>query len=207
MSFNYGCFALRHVMCMFFALLLSTILNAAEAVSPVAKSPDERRHPFLLVTREGLARTRAAITANPQISALADVLVERSRSAKPEDLPPLERKWWDELKSRPWAETYGPIWHHTGVVPLTWTRMAQDKARAAVLVGDESLAQQAKSILLNLADYSFEFEHYDVGMNYTLWCLEALDAYDVIYDRFQPAEHRKMQDFFGRGVEGDHQVR
>ncbi len=187
-------------MCMFFVLLLPNIPCEAADAPLKAKSPDGRTHPFLLITREGLARTRAAIDANPRISALADALVQRARSAKPETLPPLEKEWWEQIKSRPWTETYGPIWHHTGVVPLLWTSMARDKARASALVGDESLALQAKSILLNLADYSFEYEHYDVGMNYTLWCLGALDAYDVIYDRFQPAEHRKMQDFFDRAL-------
>lgn len=200
MSFIAGRFELYHAMCMFLILLIpNTPCEAAEA-SQEAKSPGGRVHPFLFIKRDEFARTRAAATANPRISSLADALVQRARNTKQESLPPLETEWWQKMKSRPWSETYGPIWHHTGVIPLLWAGMAQDKARASAMTGDESLALQAKSILLNLADYSFEFEHYDVGMNYTLWCMGALDAYDITHDVFQPDEHRKMKEFFDRAL-------
>jgi hypothetical protein len=47
--------------------------------------------------------------------------------------------------------------------------------RCAVTKSKQDLAA-AKRILLHLSDYSFKFEHYDVGMNYTAWGELALNT-------------------------------
>jgi hypothetical protein len=53
-------------------------------------------------------------------------------------------------------------------------------------------------VLLGLADCTFEFEHYDVGLNYTVWTVAAMEAYDVLHDAFTPAERKKLDAFFER---------
>ena len=49
-----------------------------------------------------------------------------------------------------------------------------------------------------MADFSFEFEHYDVGLNYTVWVLDALEAYDLLYHDFSPAERQTIDGCFQR---------
>lgn len=52
--------------------------------------------------------------------------------------------------------------------------------RYAITNSKDDLAA-AKRILLHLSDYSFRFEHYDVGMNYAVWGHLALNAYDILF--------------------------
>ena len=157
-----------------------------------------RQHPFLFVTAAHVQRAKAGVARGGLFAALAQSLVQRARSGKPEELPPLERAWWEKERHKPWLDTYAPIWHHTGIVPVAWARLAQDCARACLLFAEPDLKTKAKRVLLDLAHYTFEFDHYDVGMNYTLWCKDALDAYDILYDSFGAAEHAEMKAFFER---------
>jgi len=57
------------------------------------------------------------------------------------------------------------------------------------------LLAKAKAVLLGLSDYSFEFEHYDVGMNYTLWAVPALEAYDILYQEWTASERSRLESF------------
>ena len=53
-------------------------------------------------------------------------------------------------------------------------------------------------MLLSLADFTFEFEHYDVGLNYTVWAVEAMEAYELLYDSLTPPERQKLDAFCQR---------
>jgi len=59
-------------------------------------------------------------------------------------------------------------------------------------------AEVAKRILLHLSDYTFEFEHFDVGMNYAVWGWLALNIYDLLFERFSPDERERIDAFFSR---------
>ena len=83
-------------------------------------------------------------------------------------------------------------------MPLKWADLARNCARASLVKPSAPLAAKGREVLLRLSDYTFEFEHYDVGMNYTIWALAALDAYDILYADFTPAERRRLDIFFAR---------
>lgn len=164
----------------------------------IAVPESARSHPFLFITQADIARVRAAVAENPQFRQLAQALIERAASVRLDNLPPLERDWWEVDQHKPWAETYPQIFHHTWGVPMKWARPAAECARAALLSDSEALRHKAKRLLLALSDYTFEFDHYDVGMNYTIWAVQVLDAYDILYADFTPAERERMDKFFDR---------
>lgn len=79
--------------------------------------------------------------------------------------------------------------------------MAQPAYYAALrfaITEDQNDAEAAKTILMHLSDYSFEFEHYDVGMNYSVWGYLVLSVYDVLFERLTVDERIKLDAFFTR---------
>lgn len=181
-----------------------------------------RIHPFLLATPADLERARAAAAAPGPFRDLARRLAEDALRERVEDLPALERAWWEADREKPWSETYPQIFHHTWMVPARWADLARRCAWASALepgsagsgsAGSGSAGQadgnafgeKARRILLALAEYTFEFEHYDVGMNYTVWGIGALEAYDLLLAdpsvALSAAERARIDAFFGRFVE------
>ncbi|HOX57596.1 MAG TPA: alginate lyase family protein [Verrucomicrobiota bacterium] len=159
----------------------------------------ERGHPFLLVAPSDVERAREGMQRSAAFAGLAEDLTSRATTNRLVDLPSLERNWWQTAKLKPWRETYPEVFHHTWIVPLKWADLARNCARAS-LVSSPSLplAAKGRNILLRLSDYPFEAEHYDVGMNYTLWVLAALDAYDILYNGFTAPERARLDAFFMR---------
>jgi hypothetical protein len=158
----------------------------------------ERPHPFLFVTPADVERAREGIKRNKAFAQLARELTDRATANRMENLPPMEREWWQTAKQKPWANTYPEIFHHTWVVPLKWASLARDCARASLISASPELTTKAKRTLLALSEYSFEFEHYDVGMNYTIWMTAALDACDILYDQFDASERARLDAFCER---------
>ena len=161
---------------------------------PLAQS---RSHPWLFLTTVDADRARQAVKQKAFADS-AETLIRRAATNRIEDLPALETEWWNAAKLKPWKETYPEIYHHTWKVPGTWSALALDCARASLLHRSPELENKAKEVLLRLSVYRFEFEHFDVGMNYTVWGAEALDAYDILYDRFNATERTQMDGFFMR---------
>jgi hypothetical protein len=157
-----------------------------------------RSHPFLFVTTADIERARDGIKRSSAFADLATELTARATTNRLEDLPPLEREWWQAAKHKPWRDTYPEVFHHTWIVPLKWAELARNCARANLVAPSAQLAAKAKRVLLQLSDYTYEFEHYDVGMNYTIWTLAALDAYDILYADLTAAERARVDAFFER---------
>lgn len=145
-----------------------------------------------------MARAREGVRRSAVFAGLARTLTERATTNRVEDLPPLECEWWQAAKQKPWSATYPEVFHHTWVVPMKWADLARDCARASLVSPSPALAAKGRDILLRLSDYSFEFEHYDVGMNYTVWAVAALDAYDILHAGFTAGERARLDRFFDR---------
>ncbi len=175
-------------------LVACGLLLQSAAASPAA----DRVHPFLFLTAADIQRAQDAVKRNPLFADLAKELMARATTNRVSGLPLLEREWWQTAKSKPWSQTYPEIFHHTWIVPMKWADLARACAQANLLAPSTLLVEKAKRILLSLSDYSFEFDHYDVGMNYTVWTLAALEAYDILYDQFTAAERARMDAFFER---------
>jgi hypothetical protein len=118
--------------------------------------------------------------------------------AKGITLESIDRSWWDEVKDKPWSDTYPIIYEKTCLEPLRMVRPAYYAALRYAVNRDEKDLGAARRILIHLGDYSFEFEHYDVGMNYAVWGHLALYAYDVLFEQLSDAERAKLDAFFTR---------
>jgi hypothetical protein len=95
-------------------------------------------------------------------------LNSEAKKAREIVLESIDRSWWDEVKTKSWSETYPVIYEKTCLVPLRMAQPAHYAALRFAVRGDDKDAEAAKKILLHLSDYSFESEHYDVGMNYSV---------------------------------------
>ncbi|MHB8867019.1 MAG: heparinase II/III domain-containing protein [Pirellulaceae bacterium] len=174
---------------------VSIILVAVLALPHLARAGDP---PRIFAPAADVVRIRAAIAENPKCAQQADLLAENARAANLSALPALERSWWETARTKPWQETYPQIFHHTWIVPARWADMARTCAWAGVLKSDTHLSDKARQVLLALSEFTFEFEHFDVGMNYTVWAVEAMEAYELLYDSYTPSEREKLDAFFHR---------
>ena len=156
-----------------------------------------QKHPFLFYTKDDIneAQKRAA---DPKYHQAIHTLSAEADKALQLALDPIDSSWWEDIKTKPWSDTYPIIYEKTCLVPLRMMRPAYYAALRFALTRDEKDAEVAKRILLHLSDYSFEFEHFDVGMNYSVWGQPALNAYDVLFERFTPDERTKLDAFFTR---------
>ncbi len=175
-------------------LALVSVLGTTPGRSTAADGP----HRFLFIPSADVERARLSVKTNTELAGLARELLELATTNRSEDLPPLDRTWWDTARLKPWADTYPEVFHHTWMVPSKWAQLARDCARASLLSSAPEFAEKAKAVLLGLSGYSFEFDHYDVGMNYTVWAVAALEAYDILYERFSPGERQRLDAFFDR---------
>lgn len=170
----------------------------SEATTQPLGDPALRPHPFLFIDAGEIARARERIEQEARYRGT----LERMRNQAEEDLaielPAFERQWWREARTKPWRDIYQEIAHHTLFVPLPAMTAARRLALVSLLTGEERYARRARAILLHYTDYTFEFEHYDVGMNYVIWGVPALDVYDMLYDRFDAAGHERTRAFFRR---------
>lgn len=173
-------------------------IGALAVVLAVAAEAPPPRHPFLFLTARDVERARAAVREGEPHSSWARAIVASAASERIEDLPPLETAWWAEAREKPWSETYPEIFHHTWAVPARWADLALRSTRGHLLDPSAGLDEKGKLVLLGLASYTFEFRHYDVGLNFAVWGVEALEAYDILCERFDDGERSRMDAFFER---------
>jgi len=176
--------------------------RAAEtAATNTSLQPADRPHPFLFVSAEEIARARERIERDPKARAAWERMLARGEKDLAVALPKFETAWWSEAKKKPWGKIYPQIARHTFFIPAPPMAAARRLALLGLLSGRERFIRRAREILLHYTDYSFAFEHYDVGMNYSIWGVAALDVYDMLYGRFDEAERRRINAFFRRFLE------
>jgi len=156
-----------------------------------------RSHPFLFYSKADIKTARKRIRDYKYKKPL-QILNEEANEARHVVFDSIDRSWWDKVKTQPWPETYPVIFEKTCLLPLRIIRPAYYAALRYVISKDEADAETAKKALLHLSDYSFEFEHYDVGMNYSVWGYFALTVYDILFEDFSPDERTKIDAFFAR---------
>jgi hypothetical protein len=157
-----------------------------------------KNHPFLFLTPEEVDAARKRIETEPEFRKMFQDLVEQAGKDMETELEDIGAEWWDKEKEKPWQKTYPIIFEKTWLQPNRMITPAHRLARAYLLTGEDKYADRAREILLHLSDYTFEFEHFDVGMNYSVWGYRALEVYDTLFDRFTPEEKEKLDAFFTR---------
>jgi len=190
-----GCRKLMTIAALGSTLLVAGHVTAAEGASGLSRP--KRSHPFLFVNREEISVARGRLDREPWTPLFVEL-----KSQVEEDLrcplPRFEREWWQSAKNRPWGEIYPQIAEHTMFVPGKPISAAHRISTLYLLTGEERLVQHLLKVLRHYSSYTFEFDHYDVGMNYAGWGTLALDVYDRIFDRCSEGDRRTINAFFQR---------
>ncbi len=149
------------------------------------------RHPRVFFSAAEIERARGVTDVRLE-AARQRLLVEADHAFKLE-IKPIDEGWWKSASTRPWNETYPEVFQNTWIIPGASATPAEALATAYLLTGEAGYARKAIALLMNLAPYSFQAEHYDVGMNYSVWGVSALRAYDVVLP-LMSAEQRQAMD-------------
>jgi hypothetical protein len=202
--------AISNALLILLGLAAPRAAGGSEAGAPAHRYPgDERdfafdlrsgtagRRPFVFVDEADVAkiRERAADPAYAREIASLRAGAEKALTVEP---PLLETAWWQEARGKPWADTYPEIYHHTCAVPVPGMVAALRLARASIATGEERFAARAAALFCAYLDYPFEAEHYDVGLNYAVWGIPALEVHDALHDRLPESERARADRFFAR---------
>lgn len=158
-------------------------------------------HPCLYANHEMIEVAKASIAGRESANRTFQELKLSADKLDKMQLPVFDTAWWQEAKKKDWRTIYPENMQHTFYVPKPATDLAFQSALAYALGGGDIYAERAKKVLLHYTSYSFEPNQPDVGMNFSIWGINLLYAYDFTYDRFTPDERVRMDDFFTRLVE------
>lgn len=153
------------------------------------------KRPGLFLSEAEVAAGRERVRTDARCKAVLDRFMKDAEEHLAIDIKPLDETWWDTAQSKPWAETYPVVFENTMLKPNTYAKAASDLAIAWLLTNEDRYADKAIALIKTLAVYSFHAEHYDVGMNYAIWGLSVLQAYDALMPRMA-AEDRGAVDAF-----------
>ena len=156
-----------------------------------------KKHPFLFYSENDISEARKRL-ADTEYSEALNTLNSEADKARQVILESIDSSWWKDVKTMPWSDTYPIIYERTCLIPLRMARPAYYAALRFALTKDKKDATAAKTILLHLSDYTFEFEHFDVGMNYSVWGHLLLNTYDILFKQFSTNETSKLNAFFTR---------
>ncbi len=189
--------------CVFVLWLVTSIHAAENALPPIEGLPFEigrldsasvtATHPRLFFSPEEIARAKGRVEKEENARKTFDHLITEADEQLTVEIEPIDESWWEAAKDKPWGETYPEVFENTWANPLAYAKPAATLATAWLLTGEQRYAEKAVAMLMNLAPYSFRAEHYDVGMNYSVWCMNALQAYDVLLGPMS-AEQRRAFD-------------
>lgn len=115
-----------------------------------------------------------------------------------QELPEFETDWWAEASRKHWSEIYPEIHLHTLGAIGTPVIKAWEAAILLAATGDKSLIEPVRRVLLHYTHYSFFARHPDVGLNWAVWGIRAMCAYDVVAEYLTEKERELVDDFMRR---------
>ncbi len=161
-------------------------------IGTLDSSTIKAKGPRLFLSQEEIDRAKARLDADDQARAILENLKAEADKHLQIEIKPLDEAWWDKAKGKKWEETYPEVWENTGVKPGAYAHPAATLATAWVLTGKQEYADKAIALLKNLSSYSFVPEHFDVGMNYSVWALSMLKAYDALSAMIPPTQRKTI---------------
>ncbi len=188
------------IISLLFAAVLFGNVNKTASILASSEVLTIRTHPFLLVTPAGIERAKSRV-AEPWAKEVIESLKKQVLALESEDLPVFEKDWWNEASKKRWQDIYPEINHHTMFAVAGPMFKAADAALLYAVTGEPKLADLVKNVLLHYTNYEFFAKHPDVGLNWSVWCLRALQAYDIIYNTVSEADRVKIDEFFRRAME------
>ena len=157
-----------------------------------------RPHPWLFISRAEIATAREA--ARGALAGEFRQLVRDAEAALGAAGAAPEEGWYDAVKGRPFDAVYPEVYARTAREPAAAWRPIVTMARAWALSGRAEFLAPVVAQLRAWADYRFAVEHYDVGLNYAIWVLMALECCDLVFDELAPGDHAALAGFFGRAL-------
>ncbi|NLV74947.1 MAG: alginate lyase family protein [Chloroflexi bacterium] len=157
-------------------------------------------HPRLLATPALIEQARARITAgfSPAMEGARQVRALAEKAADIE-LPVFDHSWYAGKTFEDWPALYPLVAQHCTYIPEPPATAALGAALDFALTGRSESLAAVRRVLTHYADtFQFDVQHYDVGMNYSVWGLPLLYAYDLVYDALD--EHAAIDAFFGEYV-------
>lgn len=164
-------------------------MRARTSVSPV------------FLSRASIERARKRVRSEPWASPIAGKLRQAGRELASAQLPVFESAWWKEASKKHWTQTYPEINHHTFFAVKDAAVRSADAAYAFTLTADERCLDAATRVLLHYSGYRFFAKHPDVGLNWSVWCLRLLIAFDLARSRMDDSGRARVEDFLRRARE------
>jgi len=155
------------------------------------------KHPFLFIAPNDPAKARIRAKDKTYQKAI-ETLHSQADKAFETKLESIDNAWWQNEKNKDWSQTYPVIYEKTCLQPIRIILPAYYAALRYTIYQKSRDADTAKKILLHLSSYTFEYEHYDVGMNYAVWGHFALRMYDLFFDQFNSDQKQQLDAFFIR---------
>jgi len=155
-----------------------------------------REHPFLSVTEKELKAARSR-TDHQALSARKAVIAA-ARQALQLSFPAPSEAWYEPLRGKRFGLIYSEVYRRTAWEPQRVWKSALALARAWALTRRAEYAEAVVRLLRSWSSYPFGVEHYDMGLNYAVWGLMALECYDLVFDKLGAEDHKKLAGFFSR---------
>lgn len=167
-------------------------------IGRLASSADATRPLRMFMSRAEIDRARKRISEDATARSILDRFLGEVDAQLDKQVEPIDESWWAEDRDKPWSETYPRVFDNTWIIPMRSARPAAQLAKAWHLTGQNRYLDKAIPFLMNLTSYSYAPEHYDVGMNYSIWGVEALTAYDLLFDKLEEDQRAKLDAMFTR---------
>lgn len=151
---------------------------------------------MLLTTPEGIARARKRLAEDIRAKETIGRLLDAAKTLDSDPLPIFDKDWWRAASTRRWQEIYPEVSEHTFLNVRKPCHQAWQAAIAHAITQDESLAQTVQRVLLHYANYEFFAVHPDVGMNWSIWLMHLLQAYDIVRETVCPDGAARIDEFF-----------
>ncbi len=155
-------------------------------------------HPTLMTGPLGLERARQRVKEYSWAQTIAHRIIPPAERLRSQTLPSFDKAWWEQARTKPWQDIYPEVNYHTMSAVSEPVRLALDAAIAYSVTGDRQYARLVRKVLLHYTSYDFFVVHPDCGLNWSVWCSQALQAYDLIWDTLSDADRVKLDDFFSR---------
>jgi hypothetical protein len=192
----------RHSVISIIPFLTATALAAPPQLPPDEEMPFDipafdassmkATHARLFFSPDEAKLAKSRICDDAQIRKIYDRFMKKADEQLSLALEPIDESWWAEDKDKPWEQTYPRVFEKTWMEPARYANAAATLATAWLLTDEEKYAGRAIECLLHLAPYSYEPVHFDVGMNYSVWGLSMLKAYDVLLPRLDAGTRQRI---------------
>ena len=154
--------------------------------------------PRVFYSQEEIAHARTRLENDEATRAVLKGLTDQADEALELEIEPFDAQWWPAIQDDSWQANYPHVFENTWVIPVGYARPMGQLATAWLLTGKQAYADKAIELMMHLTTYTFQAQHYDVGMNYSIWGFDLLRAYDILGATLTAEQRRAVDDLISR---------